>query len=211
MDYIQDAEYPGLSLFHVDIFFLHRTPRPCTQTSLEVEDFVYLQTKCCGLTRSCLSIHALVLLKSTIISFAVLTLTERLLSLLRLSGCLTSSQRCRQQNWWYDWTDVRRCSRGSAVFVMKWVVTVWGLLISKSRTHIRWEESVLLCCRGSVCVGVLSRHSYQLLNHPSNYRGNRASITPSIIQGRQTERQNSARDVTGEWSDNKGRGEEGGG
>ena len=68
--------------------------------------------------------------------------------------------------------------------------------------------------RRSVCVCVcvsLSRRSYQLLNHPSNYRGNRASITPSIIQGRQTERQNSARDVTAEWRDNKERGERGGG
>lgn len=56
----------------------------------------------------------------------------------------------------------------------------------------------------SVCVCVCSRHSYQLLNHPSNYCGNRASITPSIIQGRQTERRNAARDVTDEWRDNKG-------
>ncbi len=169
----------------------------------------------CGFSRSCslprpALICSFLLLKSTIISFVLLTLTERLLSLLQLSGCLTSSPRCRQQKWWSDRTDVWRCSHGSAVFVMKGVVTVWGLLISKSRTHIRREESVLLCycvwvC---VCVATLFLHSYQLLNHPSNYRGNRASITPSIIQGRQTERQNAARDVTDEWRDNKKREEE---
>lgn len=109
---------------------------------------------------------------------------------------------------------VQHCSHGSAVFVMKGVATVWGLLISKSRTHRnaarRQCVTAALCV--CVCVGALSRRSYQLLNHPSNYRGNRASITPSIIQGRQTERQNAARDVTAEWRDNKERGErEGGG
>ncbi len=116
-----------------------------------------------------LSVHALVFLKSTIISFVLLTLTERLLSLLWLSGCLTSSQRCRQQKWWYDWTDVQRCSQGSAVFVMKGVVTVWGLLISKSRTHIRWEETVLLCmcwCALSALVSV-AKPSIKLPWQPS--------------------------------------------
>ena len=156
------------------------------------------------------SLHAPVLLESTIIPFVLLTLTERLLSLLRFLGCLTPSQRCRQQKWWYDWTDVRRSSHGSAVFVMKGVATVWGLLISKSRTHknaARRQCVTAVCVCVCVCVGALSRRSYQLLNHPSNYRGNRASITPSIIQGRQTERQNAARDVTAEWRDNKERGE----
>lgn len=159
------------------------------------------------------SLHAPVLLESTIIPFVLLTLTERLLSLLRFLGCLTPSQRCRQQKQWYDWTDVQHCSHGSAVFVMKGVATVWGLLISKSRTHRnaarRQCVTAPLCV--CVCVGALSRRSYQLLNHPSNYRGNRASITPSIIQGRQTERQNAARDVTAEWRDNKERGERAGG
>lgn len=61
----------------------------------------------------------------------------------------------------------------------------------------------------SIRGGAPSRRSYQLLNHPSNYCGNWASITPSIIQGRQTEHQKAARDVTDEWRDNKGGGEEG--
>lgn len=61
----------------------------------------------------------------------------------------------------------------------------------------------------SICGGASSRRSYQLLNHPSNYCGNWASITPSIIQGRQTEHQKAARDVTVEWRDNKGWREEG--
>lgn len=39
------------------------------------------------------SLHSLHPLKSAAISSVVLTLTERLLSLLQLSGCLTSSQR----------------------------------------------------------------------------------------------------------------------
>ena len=81
---------------------------------------------------------------------------------------------------------------------------------SQGPTKTPRGDSVLLLCVCvcvCVCVGALSRRSYQLLNHPSNYRGNRASITPSIIQGRQTERQNAARDVTAEWRDNKERGE----
>lgn len=84
---------------------------------------------------------------------------------------------------------------------------------SQGPTETQRGDSVLLrrCVCVCVCVGALSRRSYQLLNHPSNYRGNRASITPSIIQGRQTERQNAARDVTAEWRDNKERGERAGG
>lgn len=61
----------------------------------------------------------------------------------------------------------------------------------------------------SIRGGAPSRRSYRLLNHPSNYYGNWASITPSIIQGRQTEHQKAARDVTVEWRDNKGWREEG--
>lgn len=61
----------------------------------------------------------------------------------------------------------------------------------------------------SIRGGAPSRRSYRLLNHPSNYCGNWASITPSIIQGRQTEHQKAARDVTVEWRDNKGWREEG--
>lgn len=87
------------------------------------------------------------------------------------------------------------CSRGSAVFVMEACRSQ-----SQGPTYA-WRRVCSVC----VCVGVLSRCSYQLLNHPSNYRSNQASITPSIIQGRQTERQNAARDVTDEWTDNKAR------
>ncbi|CAB1417946.1 unnamed protein product, partial [Pleuronectes platessa] len=54
------------------------------------------------------------------------------------------------------------------------------------------------CCRWEL-LG-LRALSYQLLNHPSNYR---ASISSSIIQGRQTERQNAERGVTAEQRDNK--------
>lgn len=46
---------------------------------------------------------------------------------------------------------------------------------------------------------------YRLLNHPSNYRGNRASI----IQGQQTERRSAGREVTDERRDNKERSERG--
>lgn len=103
------------------------------------------------------SLHAPVLLESTIIPFVLLTLTERLLSLLRFLGCLTPSQRCRQQKQWYDWTDVRHCSHGSAVFVMKGVATVWGLLISKSRTHRNAARRQCVTAPLCVCVCVSVR------------------------------------------------------
>ena len=113
-------------------------------------------------------------------------------------GRLTSSRRWRQKQWWYCWTDVWRRSHGSPVCAAGGAAPVWGPL---------GAEAPRTVCVTSVCVSpraaALSGRSYQLLNHPSNYRGNRASIAPSIIQGRQTERQDAARDVTGERGDNK--------
>lgn len=54
-----------------------------------------------------------------------------------------------------------------------------------------WAESQGPACAGrALCDCGLSGCLYELLNHPSNYCGNWATITPSIIQGQQTERRN---------------------
>lgn len=122
-------------------------------------------------------------------------------------GSLTSTWRLVVMIW------LDRCaalqSRVSGIWRRFWLSEVcWSQ--SQGPTHARGGECVCMC----VCVlqecEFSEPHSYQLLNHPSNYCCNWASISPSIIQGRQTEWQNAARDVTDECRDNKGRGGEGG-